>query len=284
MKKIFFVISTVLIISLFAACAKEGENTTAENIHEPVITTEESNTLPKAEADRLGEDIYKNHPELTPVNYESPAILGKSEDMGQEYIDKLTFICDSPTYWMWPFGFLKDGADTNSIWTGPEGTMTLAYQSDYCILDPYDNAEKPIRQVVEEHKPEYLIIAVGINGISFMDEEYFKREYTDLVTDIKAISPDTKLMCQSIYPITPAYRNWGDITNEMITEANSWILEIAEENACRYLDSFSILLAEDGNAIPELMMKDGLHPNEEGLAKVIEYIRTHAWVDYNTVG
>lgn len=284
MKKIRFIICLILIAALFGSCAGNEETTAGETTSEAEITTEEETTLPVREADRLGEEIYKNHPELTPVNYESPAILGKSDDMGQEYIDKLTFICDSPTYWMWPFGLLKDGADTNCIWTGPEGTMTLAYQSDYCILDPYDNIEKPIRQVVEEHKPEYLIIAVGVNGISFMDEEWFKKEYTDLVTDIKAISPGTKLMCQSIYPITPAYRGWGDITNETITAANSWILEIAQEHGCRYLDSFAILLGEDGNAIPELMMKDGLHPNEEGLAKVIEYIRTHAWVDYNTVG
>ena len=275
MKRIFAFI--LVFTFLFLTCcggADVTEDTTLERITEPEI---ELTTTEPWVIDRTGEEIYNNHPDLTPVNYSSPNILPISEDMGQEYVDKLTFICDSPTYWMWPWGLLEGGEDSNSIWTGPEGTMTLAYQSTYCILDPYDNVEKPIRQVVEEHKPEYLIIALGINGISFMDEEEFKADYSDLVSDILEISPDTKLICQSIYPITPAYRWWGDITNVMITEANSWILEIAEEYGVPYLDTFSVLLGEDGHAKRELMGSDGLHPNYEGLKTVLQYIRTHKY-------
>ena len=274
MRKLTAALSILLVIScLFGCSADISEETTAEI----ESITEEQLTLPEPEIDRMGEEIYKAHPDLTPVDYSSPALLPKSEDMGQEYIDKLTFICDSPTYWMWPWGLLKDKEDSKNIWTGPEGTMTLAYQSTYCILDPYDRVEKPIRQVVEEHKPEYLIIAVGINGVSFMDEEEFKADYRDLVSDIKEISPETKLMCQAIYPITPAYLGWGDITNVTITRANSWILEVAEEQGVPYIDAFAPLLGEDGHAKEELMGSDGLHPNKKGLETVLQYIRTHAW-------
>lgn len=279
MKRALILAITLLMVLSFSCCDKNSnEETTLEMITEQNITLPEA-TEPPPEVDRMGEEIYKNHTELTPVDYDNPAILPKSDDMGQEYVDKLTFICDSPTYWMWPWGLLKDGEDTNCIWTGPEGTMTLNYQSSYEILDPYDNTRKTIRQTVEEHKPEYLIIAVGINGVALLDEEGFKAEYRDLVSDIMEISPDTKLMCQAIYPITPDYWGWGDITNETITRANSWILQVAGEEGCRYIDAFAPLLGEDGNAIPELMGSDGLHPNKEGLTKVLEYIRTHAWVD-----
>lgn len=272
MKKLV-IFSLVLTILLLGACGGADDSSTPETITEAEIEM----TTEKWEIDRTGEEIYKNHPDLTPVDYTSPVILPLSEDMGQEYVDRLTFICDSPTYWMWPWGLLGGGEDSTSIWTGPEGTMTLCYQSSYCILDPFDRQEKPIRQVVEEHKPEYLIIALGINGISFMDEEEFKADYADLVSDILEISPGTKLMCQSIYPITPAYRWWGDITNVMITEANSWILDICEEYGVPYLNTFSVLLGEDGHAKRELMGGDGLHPNYEGLKTVLQYIRTHKY-------
>jgi len=235
----------------------------------------EPESEPEPEPDRSKEYVYEQNPELTPVNYESPALLPATDDMGQDYQDSIVFICDSPTYWMGPFGLLKDGADTTQIWTGPEGTMTLAYQSDYKILDPFDRQEKPIREVVRLHKPERMVIALGINGIMFMDEEYFTAEYTDLVTDIKEISPETDLILQSMYPITPAYKNWGAITNVLITEGNSWILKIAEATGCRYLDTFSVLVGDDGNAKPELMQADGLHPNKDGLTLVLGYIRTH---------
>jgi len=155
--------------------------------------------------------------------------------------------------------------------------MTLAYQGSYEILDPFDRVERPIREVVRRHKPDILVIAVGINGISFMKEDYFKAEYRDLVTDIQRISPNTTLILQSIYPITRRYKHWGNITNVKISQGNRWILSIAEETGCMYLDTFSVLLNEEGNARDELMMKDGLHPNKAGLSLILNYIRTHAY-------
>ncbi len=240
--------------------------------------TPEPTPTPAPEVDRTAAYIYEANPTLTPVNYDSPALLPPSEDMGQGYIDRITFICDSPTYWLWPRELLSGGKDSKQIWTGPEGTMTLAYQSTYHILDPFDKKQRPIRDVVALHKPDILIIAVGINGISFMDEAYFTKEYKDLVTDIQEISPDTILILQSIYPITHRYKHYGNITNAMITEGNSWILNIAEETGCPYLDTHSVLLNDEGNAKDELMLKDGLHPNVEGLTIILDYIRTHAYI------
>ncbi|HZK41948.1 MAG TPA: SGNH/GDSL hydrolase family protein, partial [Clostridia bacterium] len=221
--------------------------------------------------------IYELNPKLTPVNYDSPALLPPSKDMGMAYIDRMTFICDSPTYWMWPLGLFSDGKDSRQIWTGPEGTMTLAYQSSYHILDPYDKKERPIREVVALHPPDILVIALGINGISFMDEAYFTEEYKDLVTDIQAISPDTIIIFQSIYPITQKYKYYGSITNAKISAGNSWIMALAEELGCSYLDTFSVLLNDEGMAKDELMLNDGLHPNRDGLILILDYIRTHAY-------
>ncbi|NLO36838.1 MAG: hypothetical protein GX112_10895 [Clostridiaceae bacterium] len=230
-----------------------------------------------AAPDRSAEPIYAANPQLVPVDYDSPALLPPTPDMGRAYVRRLTFICDSPTYWMWPFGLLHGGKKSTQIWTGPEGTMTLAYQGSYEILDPFDRVERPIREVVRRHKPDILVIAVGINGISFMKEDYFKAEYMDLVTDIQRISPNTTLILQSIYPITRRYKHWGNITNVKISQGNRWILSIAEETGCKYLDTFSVLLNEAGNARDELMMKDGLHPNKDGLSLILDYIRTHAY-------
>ena len=253
--------------------------TTTTSVATTTMSTPTTTAPPAPQADRSAAYIYKLNPQLTPVNYDSPALLVPSEDMGQEYIDRITFICDSPTYWLWPLELLSDGKDSKQIWTGPEGTMTLAYQSSYQIFDPYDNAERPIRDVVALHPPDILIIALGINGISFMDEEYFSTEYMDLVTDIREISPDTIIILQSIYPITQQYRYYGGITNAMITAGNSWIMAIAEETGCSYLDTISVLLNDEGMAKDELMLNDGLHPNIDGLSLILDYIRTHAYVE-----
>lgn len=242
-------------------------------------TTLPTTSPPVPQVDRSAAYIYEANPKLTAVNYDSPALLAPSKDMGMEYVDRITFICDSPTYWMWPLELFSDGKDSKQIWTGPEGTMTLAYQGSYRILDPYDKVERPIRDVVALHPPDILIIALGINGISFMDEAYFSQEYRNLVTDIQEISPDTIIILQSIYPITRRYKHYGSITNAKITEGNSWIMAIAEEVGCPYLDTISVLLNDEGMAKDELMLKDGLHPNREGLTLILDYIRTHAYVE-----
>lgn len=252
-----------------------GEKTSEEPTEAITPTSSEE---PKPEIDRSKEYVYTNNKNLTPVNYESPALLGITEDAGTEYRDKLYFICDSPTYWMGPNGLLGGGKDTKQIWTGPEGTQTLAYQSTYKILDPFDKKEKLIVDVVKAHKPEYIVIAMGINGISFMDEASFTKEYTDLITKIQRVSPDTNILCSSIYPITKAYKHWGSITNASITKANSWILKIAENTGTHYIDTFSAIVGDDGNAKAEYMMNDGLHPNKAGLTEILGYIRTHAYI------
>ena len=254
--------------------------TTAAPTTEPtaVVTEPTTEAKPAREVDRSAEEIYKNHPELTPVNYDSPALLPKSDDMGMAYIDRLTFICDSPTYWLKLYGLLSEGYDTKQIWTGPEGTMTLAYLRDYLIVDPYDGTLRTIPETAALHKPPMIVIAVGINGISFMDEAYFTEEYEHLINVLQEASPTSQILLQAIYPISPTFHKWGSITNASITKGNSWILKIAEKYNLPYIDAFSALVGEDGNIRPELVKDDGLHPNTDGLVTVLEYLRTHAYV------
>lgn len=223
--------------------------------------------------------IYQSHPNLTPVNYNSPALLCNSRDMGLEnFQDKMVFLCDSPTYWMKPFGLLSGGKTTTQIWTGPEGTQTFPYYKGYELLDPYDGQRRLMVDMAALHQPEIIVLCLGVNGIGGRSEESFTGIYEEMVLDLKSASPDSLIICSAIYPITPAYKHWDKIDNDVITRGNSWILNVCEKTGCYYFDAFSALLGEDGNAIPEYMKKDGLHPNKEGLQIILEYFRTHACV------
>ncbi len=272
---------SILLLSLFTcsgACTSitaVQPPTTAE-IETPSPTPTPAST-PVPTPDSSAAYIYQQHPELTPVDYSSSAILPPTEDAGQEYIDGITFLGDSTTYGFIFYKSLTEGENTKQVWTGFKGTMTLSYQSIVEIKDPTDGSGKTIRQCVEQHKPEFMIITLGLNGVSFMDKDYFTTEYKSLVTDIQKLSPDTTLVLQSVYPISPLYVHWGKITNEKVTAANSWILKIAEETGCPYLDTFSVLVGDDGNLKSELESGDGIHLNADGLNTVLQYIRTHAY-------
>ncbi len=130
---------------------------------------------------------------------------------------------------------------------------------------------------MKRHKPEYLVITLGVNGISFMDEEWFIRDYTALVKLIQEASPDTKIILNSIYPVADSYKYQKDINNQKINAANGWIERIAADTGVRFLYSYECL-AENGKLPESEQNGDGLHLTGEAFTKVMQYIRTHAYV------
>ena len=205
------------------------------------------------------------------------AMLGETADRGQDYVDRMIFLGDSTTYGMKYYAVLSDGKNTQQVWTPSNGTLTLSYQSFASIVYPPDGSEIPIRDAVRRAQPEYMVITLGVNGISFMDETAFKSEYLSLVTDIQSISPDTKIILQSIFPVASNYEYLSSINNEKIAAANQWVLDIAEECNVRYLNTASVLVGADGWLPQELQNGDGLHLNEVGFGIVLAYIRTHGY-------
>ena len=213
--------------------------------------------------------------EYAQINTASPALLRGTGDMGQEYIDSITFLGDSTTYGLKAYAVLTDGKKTKQVWTPSNGTLTLSYQGFVDIWYPDDDVEISIRDAVERKKPERMIITLGVNGIAFMEKDYFISEYTDLVTSIQKISPDTQIILQSIFPIASNYEYQKDINNKKICEANTWILSVAEHTGVKFLNTYTVLIGENDYMISAYQNGDGLHLNEDGFRAVLNYIRTH---------
>ena len=203
--------------------------------------------------------------------------LRGTEDMGQEYIDNIIFLGDSTTYGMKYYGVLKDGKDTKQVWTPSNGTLTLSYQSFVNIVYPDDGTEIPIRDAVKAKKPIMMIITLGVNGVSFMDKDYFIAEYTSLVKDIMDLSPDTKIILQSIFPVASNYDKLDTINNKKIAEANLWVQQVAADTGARYLDTQSVLTGNDGFLNEDYSNGDGLHLDTDGFNTVLDYIKTHGY-------
>ncbi|MCL1829356.1 MAG: SGNH/GDSL hydrolase family protein [Oscillospiraceae bacterium] len=208
-------------------------------------------------------------PDLPP-----PTRLAETEDMGQDYIDRFIFLGDSTTFGMGAYGVVS----TDSVWTPLPGTLTLNQWSFTAILFPDTGEELLIPDAVEIKKPEYLMITLGVNGVSFMDEEYFKSEYTSLVNTVAEKSPGTKIILNSIFPVAASYKYQGDINNEKVNAANEWIEQIARDTGTRYLASNSVLFGADGYLPESYQNGDGLHLTKESFELVFAYIRTHGYI------
>ncbi len=206
-------------------------------------------------------------------------VLGTTEDAGSDYIDKLVFLGDSTTYGLRYYEMLDGGKNTTQVWTPKSGTLTLTQVSFATIVYPETNAEITINAAVAAKKPEYLVITLGVNGVSFMNEDYFKSEYKKMIQGIQATSPDTKIICQSIFPVARTYELLTKINNEKISTANRWIVEIADECGVKYIDTYSALADEEGWLPEKYHNGDGMHLNATSFKIELDNLRTHAFVD-----
>ena len=237
----------------------------SSSIQPPTTDTGNANSESIAPPDPNAPDAEKLQQVMLPENKEQPG--------DDAYIDKLIFFGDSTTYGMRHYKVFGE-VNTPQVWTPSSGTLALFRATTDKIYYPDEDTELSLADICAAKRPEYLIITLGINGISSMKEDYFKSEYTKVVNIVKENSPDTKIILQSIYPVA---KNYTKISNSAIREANSWVVDVAYECQVKYLDTFSALVGSDGYLPDDWQNGDGMHLNEAGFAAIMEYVRLHPY-------
>ncbi len=190
------------------------------------------------------------------------------------YADKLVFYGDSTTHGMKAYKVFGS-RDTKQVWTPTSGTLALFRAATDLVWNPNTQSEMSLADLCKTEKPEYLIMTLGVNGVSMMDETWFKTDYQSLIDIILQNSPDTKLILQSIYPVARSYAQQGSINNTKIQQANKWIVQIAKANSLPYLNTYSVLVGSDGYLPENYQNGDGMHFNEVGFAAVMDYVKSH---------
>ena len=216
-------------------------------------------------------------PDVIPTIYDAALLAEVALPEGTApdgYADQLVFYGDSTTHGMKAYKVFGS-RDTKQVWTPTSGTLALFRAATDLVWDPNSQSEMSIADLCKSVKPKYLIVTLGVNGVSMMDETWFKSDYQNLVNIIRENSPDTKLILQSIYPIARSYAKQSSINNTKIQTANQWIVQIAKANGLPYLNTYSALVGEDGYLPESYQNGDGMHFNEVGFAKVMEYVKTH---------
>ena len=270
---VYFFWSTSIIICMLVALFVLGFASCAKGT--PAASPSASpSASPNTEASPSASPEGSTAPVTSPTSSSMETALAETTDMGQEYVDKFIFLGDSTTNGLAYYDVVND----NQVWTPASGTLTLSLWSTATIVYRDDDSEISIVDAVTKKQPEYILITLGVNGVSFMDEEYFIKEYTKLVQAIKEASPNTKIILNSIYPVTAAYSEKDNgITNEKIDNANTWVERVANSLSVKYLDSESVIKDTNG-AMPDKISNDGeIHFNEDGYKLVINYLRTHGY-------
>ena len=175
--------------------------------------------------------------------------LPLTPDAGTAYQDKIIFVGDSLTAHLINREVLTGGTNTKQVWRCENNMMNLNSEiTSAKIIYPGTGEKMTIAEAAGKAKPEIMVITLGTDwGVSYLSESEFKSCYAGLVQAIQKASPKTKIILQSIFPVTAACVN---LDNTKIDTANKWVKAVAAENGCRYLDTQSIL-KDDKNCLKE---------------------------------
>ena len=199
----------------------------------------------------------------------SDVYLTKTKNKGDTYFDKIKLVGDSNLMYFYQYGLSKDG----NTWAIP----CLHAESMFTKkLNVYGTGqEMKLLDAVTKYKPEIILINFGSFSTSWIKKDVFLKNANDLINKIKELSPDTKIILTTIYPIAKWLDN-NKFSQDTINKYNFYILEMAHENNVKFLDIASILKGNDGYAASNYIQNDGYHFNWYANYAIKEYIKTHA--------
>ena len=185
----------------------------------------------------------------------------------EEYINDTLFIGDSRTNGLANYGFVP----RNRVYALDGANHQTARTEKFLILG--STGEKlTIAQAVGVVKPARMIVSFGINGVAFMGEDTFMEEYAAFLDELKAASPETILVVQSILPVSSAMEAEDPrLTNSIIDEYNRRLESLTLEKGGCWLDTAGLLKNAWGALDAAYDAGDGLHFNQQAYEVLLSY-------------
>ncbi len=191
-------------------------------------------------------------------------------DDPEAYLDNTLFLGDSRTLALSLDGLIPD---YNTF--AENGINHIDYMERYWN-DSVTGAYGTIDQIAAIRKPKRIYVALGINGISFLEEDRFTETFRELIVSLKTASPDSDLIIEAMLPVSASYETENPtISNLSIRIMNDFFQQLAAELDAYYLPIDSCV-SDDSNAMAaEFDRGDGLHYNSDGCLQLYNYLITH---------
>lgn len=203
-------------------------------------------------------------------------ILEETADAGIEYIDKLTFLCDSSVIGMRDYGLLSGGKSTYQVWGTSSGSLKTDEITSTPIKYPADGSLISIADSAMIAKPPILVICVGQDGLGSTDEKSFKANYTALINSVMSASPDTQIICCSISSVTENYTGPDGLSSSLVGSANDWIKDVCLSTGVYFCNAAHSVDNGYGYVHSTFLSTNGKTLNSTGISEYISYLRTHA--------
>lgn len=192
---------------------------------------------------------------------------GLTTDFDREFFADDLFIGDSITTGLSLYGDLP----AENVAAAVGYTPYKAYNTEITLGDgttgtAFDYAVKM--------QPKRIFIMLGSNGITTASA--MEDSYRTLLEKLAKDCPDSAVYTLAVTPVTDDSTSaaYSNITNDMITEFNSFIKSLSDEMGVTYIDMYSLLSDENGFFLHEYAESDGLHFKGETYKVMLSYIES----------
>ena len=187
----------------------------------------------------------------------------------EEIMSQIVFLGDSTTAHL----SARGGISRERIWTGSGSTLLFT-----SVLSPslsIKGEKLTAAEAAGKYRPRILVITVGASGgAGFVNEEQFKQIYKRLICDVKAASPETNIIVQSILPLSEkSVNHYKKLTKDAVSIANGWIEELSNELGIPYINTHDMLIDENGYLRTEYQSDEYLHLTSDAYAIILKAVR-----------
>ncbi len=202
----------------------------------------------------------------------SEVSLSASPAAGEDYMNSILYIGDSRTLGLAQYGYVPSRQVLAEEGLDHKTARTKAF-----LQIEGSSQALTIAQAVGRLQSRILLVSFGINGISYLSEDEFFEEYRGLIDDLHAMSPESTIIIQSIYPVTAKYAvDHPDSSNDKIARYNKKLTELCMDCGCYYLNTADKLRTPGDDSLDSKYAEpDGLHINTAAYEDILLYIEEH---------
>lgn len=199
-------------------------------------------------------------------------VILKYEEKEYDYFDKIVFVGDSNTTYLY-----KRGNFINNYQAWSRNNLNIGQINSSTFTTFSNNQESTFENAIKNQKPSYLIISTGINSPLYVNKDDYIRETEAFIKNMKTNHSDIKFAFTSILPITN-----GTISvaaQKKINQYNYYLLELCHKHKVNFINfSDEIRSSTTGFGVDkyfDCFGEDdcGFHLSNEGKEKYIDYIK-----------
>ena len=131
---------------------------------------------------------------------------------------------------------------------------------------------------ITPHKPAKIFLLIGINDVSHdVTVDSLMTDIRTLVDHIRAQSPKTKLVLQSLLPIRESTGRWKRLQGktDMIPQINARIEALAREKGLTFINLYPHFTEPGTNIMRAELTYDGLHLTKAGYDVWVKLLKPH---------